>query len=202
LALVVEDDAGWRDILAELIAEAGYQAVTCRGFAEALGHLGRAKFALALVDLSLRHAGVMSGEGELSGQHLLSTAQAMGIPTIVVSGVSSPTLIEATFRRYGVFAWLEKQSFERRAFLDIVRSLQEDGQPARELADLTEREYQVLKLLVEGHSNQEIADILIVSINTVKQHLKAIYKKLDVSTRSAAVSKALVEGLQQSGNNK
>ncbi|HEX2204502.1 MAG TPA: helix-turn-helix transcriptional regulator, partial [Longimicrobium sp.] len=51
---------------------------------------------------------------------------------------------------------------------------------------LSAKERQVLRLLAEGLSNPEIARELIVSVNTVKTHLKRIYQKLGVSTRREA----------------
>lgn len=61
--------------------------------------------------------------------------------------------------------------------------------------DLTERELDVLELLVQGLSNSEIAARLGVSPNTVKNHLRSIYSKLDVSTRTAATTLAIKHGL-------
>ena len=61
--------------------------------------------------------------------------------------------------------------------------------------DLTERELDVLELLVKGLSNSEIAARLGVSPNTVKNHLRSIYSKLDVSTRTAATTLAIKHGL-------
>lgn len=55
---------------------------------------------------------------------------------------------------------------------------------------LSTREMETLKLMAENLSNQEIADRLFVSINTVKTHLKNIYLKLDVDSRTKAVKKA------------
>ena len=52
------------------------------------------------------------------------------------------------------------------------------------------RESDVLTLLATGHSNQEIADQLFISPNTVKTHLHQLYQKLDVSRRGQAVRKA------------
>ncbi len=55
---------------------------------------------------------------------------------------------------------------------------------------ISDREEQVLQLLAEGHSNQEIADCLYISLNTVKTHLNHLYQKLEVSRRTQAVEKA------------
>lgn len=52
---------------------------------------------------------------------------------------------------------------------------------------LTSREYDVLRLLGEGLSNAEIADTLVVSVRTVHAHLRSIYRKLGVRSRTAAV---------------
>ena len=55
---------------------------------------------------------------------------------------------------------------------------------------LTERELEVLRLMCEGHSNQDIADTMIVSVNTVKKHTSNIYGKLGVRNRAQAVLRA------------
>ena len=66
----------------------------------------------------------------------------------------------------------------------------------RELGDdLTERERVVLALLVDGLTNREIADRLIISDSTVKTHVSNILSKLGVATRTEAVSLALQKGL-------
>jgi LuxR family maltose regulon positive regulatory protein len=56
--------------------------------------------------------------------------------------------------------------------------------------DLSNRELDTLKLIAQDLSNQEIADKLFISLNTVKTHLKNIYSKLEVDTRAKAVVKA------------
>jgi DNA-binding NarL/FixJ family response regulator len=60
---------------------------------------------------------------------------------------------------------------------------------------LTQRESEVLQLLVSGHSNKAVASELVVSEDTVKTHIRGLYRKLGVSDRSAAVAVALREGL-------
>ncbi|MFN2519036.1 MAG: response regulator [Jatrophihabitantaceae bacterium] len=60
---------------------------------------------------------------------------------------------------------------------------------------LTQRESEVLALLVGGMSNKAIAARLVVSDDTVKTHLRGVYRKLDVKDRGGAVATALREGL-------
>ena len=57
---------------------------------------------------------------------------------------------------------------------------------------LTAREDQVLSLLAAGHSNREIADYLFISRDTVRWHMRAIYRKLGVHDRSSVLSFAVV----------
>lgn len=64
-----------------------------------------------------------------------------------------------------------------------------------EHANLTEREYEVLKLVVDGRSNNDIADHLKISEHTAKAHVCNIIQKLVVDDRTQAAVKALKEGL-------
>ena len=57
--------------------------------------------------------------------------------------------------------------------------------------DLTAREAQILKLMTEGHSNMEIAQHLVISVNTTKAHVANILQKLEVDDRLQAALKAL-----------
>lgn len=53
--------------------------------------------------------------------------------------------------------------------------------------ELTEREYEILLLIAEGKSNQEVADELFIALKTVKTHVSNILNKLNVSDRTQAV---------------
>jgi NarL family two-component system response regulator LiaR len=58
---------------------------------------------------------------------------------------------------------------------------------------LTDREREVFDLLAQGKTNKEIAEVLFITTNTVKRHLKSVFEKLDVHTRSAAAAKAIIK---------
>jgi NarL family two-component system response regulator LiaR len=73
--------------------------------------------------------------------------------------------------------------------------IQASRQPYKPGIDLTAREKEVLALLVEGLTNPEIAEKLVVSKSTVKFHVSSILNKLQVSSRTEAVAKALQERL-------
>ncbi|OGO38039.1 MAG: DNA-binding response regulator [Chloroflexi bacterium RBG_16_57_8] len=70
------------------------------------------------------------------------------------------------------------------------------GKPLRQRPAeiLSERELDVLRLASQGMSNQDIADRLILSLRTVQAHFSHIFNKLDVSSRTEAVVRALKEG--------
>ncbi len=70
------------------------------------------------------------------------------------------------------------------ANLDMPMSMIESG--GTQLDELTPREHEVLGLIAEGYSNQEIADTLIIECGTVKNHVHNILKKLDVQNRHEA----------------
>lgn len=61
--------------------------------------------------------------------------------------------------------------------------------------NLSEREKEVLNHLADGNNYQEIADSLYISVDTVRHHIRNIYKKLHVHSQSEAVAKAIRKGL-------
>lgn len=71
------------------------------------------------------------------------------------------------------------------------------AQHGKTLSDLniTPREFEVLQLIAEGLSNQEIAERLFLSLNTVKSHTSNIFSKLDVQRRTQAIQKAKELGI-------
>jgi len=67
--------------------------------------------------------------------------------------------------------------------------------PSEESYGLTHREKEILSLLVDGLTMKQIAEQLVVSYHTIDTHLRNIYEKLHVHSRSAAVAKVLQERL-------
>jgi DNA-binding NarL/FixJ family response regulator len=77
----------------------------------------------------------------------------------------------------------------------VVTLFREFRPPERASYRLTPQETELLKLMVEGHHYKTAADALGISTNTVSFHLKHIYEKLQVHSKSEAVAKALRERL-------
>jgi two-component system, NarL family, response regulator LiaR len=90
-------------------------------------------------------------------------------------------LLAIFFLLIGIFAAL----LWRRLF-----NLKQATEEEKELEPLTVKEQKLLIGLVNGLSNQQLADTAFLSVNTIKTHLKNIYRKLEVSSRTEAVSKA------------
>jgi LuxR family maltose regulon positive regulatory protein len=58
------------------------------------------------------------------------------------------------------------------------------------IEDLTEREYDIIKLVAKGYTNKSIADELYITVGTTKWHLSNIYSKLQVKNRTEAIIKS------------
>lgn len=192
--IVVDDDAGWRSILEELLTDVGFQVRVCTSFGEAMGYMRKERFSLAVVDLSLKGTVALNLEqpsetSNQEGYQLLENTRTLGIPTIVVSGMAEPQEIQRIYAEHSISAYIEKQTFDRMAFRHAVEDARISLQAMSELNALTDREREVLDLLAQGLTNKEIAEKLFITTNTVKRHLKAIFEKLDVHTRSAATAK-------------
>ena len=86
---------------------------------------------------------------------------------------------------------------------EFLAAVSEDEEPVllrlvanrQERGPLTRREHEVLQCLAEGHTSQEIASELFISLKTVKNHLGSIYSKLDAHNRTQAVLSGMRLGL-------
>ena len=100
------------------------------------------------------------------------------------------SIVGIGFLALGVFLGLKHRRQK------VLVSYKEVDPPPRGIAAplqeglLTERELEVLRHIARGRSNQEIADTLFVSLNTIKTHTNNIYGKLGVKRRTQALDKA------------
>ncbi len=78
--------------------------------------------------------------------------------------------------------------------LRAVNNVPEKSGPQKDY-DFTGREMQVLQLIAQGRNNQEIAQMLKISVNTIKVHVASILKKLEVDDRLQAALKALNQNI-------
>ena len=101
-------------------------------------------------------------------------------------------------------AWLSSQVAEkvlRNLYGKDIKQIKEIDFPRKAethpipIVPLSERELEVLKLIVDGKSNQQIAEKLFVTLATVKTHVRSILNKLSVDDRTQAAVKAMREGI-------
>jgi two-component system NarL family response regulator len=120
-------------------------------------------------------------------ENLLGTAQARA-RGYVLKGVSTPTLIAAIRKVNAGEIWVDKElpggaDFERITKNESLSA----GRPANETVEaLTKRELEILRLVAEGLSNEEIGKKIFISRKTVKTHLRNIFDKLQVHNRFKA----------------
>jgi DNA-binding NarL/FixJ family response regulator len=71
----------------------------------------------------------------------------------------------------------------------VVQTFQQAGKSSKETENLSERETEILSYLAKGYQDKEIAEKFFLSVQTIRTHLRNIYKKLHVRSRTEAVLK-------------
>jgi len=124
-------------------------------------------------------------------------ALSAGANAYCLKEITSSRLIEVVKSVYEGAAWLDPAiaGMALEMFSGNGMKSKATSAGARSDLQLTERENQVLTLLVEGKSNSEIADALSVSVHTAKAHVCSILQKLSVHDRVQAAVKAVKENL-------
>jgi NarL family two-component system response regulator LiaR len=121
-------------------------------------------------------------------EDLIERALQAGAIGYLLKNVSAQALAEAIRQAHGGHPTLAPEATEVLVRATRQRASQPDY-------GLTERELEVLSLLVEGLSNAEIAERLVVSVATVKFHMRNILSKLGVSSRAEAIALAWQQGI-------
>jgi two-component system, NarL family, response regulator NreC len=116
-----------------------------------------------------------------------------GASGYVVKGAAPNELLDAVRAASRGEAYIHP-SLQRKLIGDYV-SRTEGGDQASMLSDLTERELEILRLIVDGQTSREIAETLVISSNTVERHRQNIMAKLGLHNRAELVRYAISKGL-------
>jgi FixJ family two-component response regulator len=189
LVILVDDDAALRDSLRWLLESAGHCVADYSSAEDFLAACDPGQRGCLVLDIRMPGMSGLELQDELSrrGWHM---------PIIFITGHGDvPTAVSAV--KKGALEFLEKP-FNDEALLGLVSQALErdaraqaetDGQREFEarLATLTQREREVLELIVSGKRNREIAEGLQVSIKTVEAHRAKVMQKTGVSSLAELV---------------
>jgi DNA-binding NarL/FixJ family response regulator len=200
---IVEDDSGFRESLSALINKAkGFRCLSAFPNAEiALKQMPSQWPDVLLMDINLP---------EMSGIECVSKLKALrsGLQIIMLTAyVENEKIFDSLMA--GASGYLIKRTqpaqiieaiaevhrggspMSGQIARKVVQYVQQLKQPAPDDAKLSPREQEVLNLLAEGFHYKEIADKLSISLETVRVHIRHVYEKLQVHSRTEAVVKFL-----------
>jgi len=116
-AIIVEDDQNWARLHRVSMNELGFSSSIARGYAEAVSLLRSETFDLAVIDLCLKRPDELVN---LNGIFLLEYIVSKQTPVIIVTGLAFRELVDEIFKSFGVFAIIDKLSFNKKNFMDYV----------------------------------------------------------------------------------
>ncbi|MDR6433317.1 MULTISPECIES: response regulator transcription factor [Brucella/Ochrobactrum group] len=210
--LLVEDDLAVRRRLEGILLQFGYKIeaiIFVASLAEARAYLAEEPVSLALVDLGLPDG---NGVDLIKELHVSEPA----LPILVISAWCTQDVILSALRAGAIgYVLKERDDIEvalairsvlrggapidpfvaKRIIEELPAETQERPEPQSSMEALTARESQILSLVAEGLGNKDIADTLCLSRYTVECHIKRIYRKLAVSSRTRAIHTARQRGL-------
>jgi len=123
-AIVVEDASNWAKQHQLSLGELDFKTSVAKDYADAVSLLCRERFDVAVVDLCLT---TQADVDNLNGIFLLEHLQSKNTPVIIVTGRISPKLVDDIFRKFEVFAILDKLTFSKKKFKEYVLKATEDG---------------------------------------------------------------------------
>jgi ATP/maltotriose-dependent transcriptional regulator MalT len=161
------------------------------GIAQLLGQTGRSERSVELLALTLQHL-ASDSETKARTQQLLTHYEAKLPPDDFMAAKQRGTSSEL-------------EVITRQILIELASPLPVEGKslspaplsphPSALVDPLTPRELEVLRLIAEGMTNQQIADTLIISVGTAKFYTSQIYGKLNVTSRTQAIVRAREIGL-------
>ncbi|MBT0669199.1 response regulator [Novosphingobium profundi] len=187
---VLDDDADLAASVARMLARCGHRARAFTQPADLLAALEGADFECVVSDVQL---------GAMDGFALAEAVRGRDPDIALVFMTAWPTTSHAVdaVRRHGGVDYLEKPLDEERLVAAVGEGrawAQRARQRGAALAMFTRREREVLDLLVLGHSNKEVAEILAISARTVEDHRAAIMGKSGARGLAQLVALARGEG--------
>ena len=201
--VIIEDQREVRDGLAMLInGTAGFHCSgSFRSMEEALRQIGNPLPDVILTDIGLPGMSGIEGTRILKARHPevpivaltvyddeeeIFNALCAGASGYLLKDTQPARLLESLKEVIGGGAPMSPEVARR-----VITLFREVRPPERASHNLTPAEIELLKLLVEGHNYKTAAAELGISINTVSFHLRNIYEKLQVHSKTEAVAKAL-----------
>ena len=191
--LIVEDDPIITEDIRDMLTSVNYQVVaTAYDKEEALEAIDQIKPDLVLLDINLDG----NYEGFEVAEYINKTRK---IPFLYLTSYSGKEVIDKAKQTLPM-GYIVKPFNERELFSSIEIALHNFSkfilplELNRDIINnlivnpLTQKEFDVLKGLYEGKTNQQLADEQFVSVNTIKTHIKNIYEKMDTHTRSETIS--------------
>jgi len=200
---IIEDDRGTREGLAALVnGTAGFRCVaTFASVEDALRGLGGGAPAVLLLDIHLPGLSGSQGVRVLRDRYprmqvLMLTVYAEeerifeslcnGACGYLLKKTPPARLLEAIAEAHGGGSPMSPDIARK-----VVLAVQKSGPLTRPEQALTPHEARIVRMLADGDSYQDVGERLGITVNTVRNYIRRIYEKLQVHTKSEAVSKAL-----------
>ena len=208
--LLIEDNPSDAKILSKVLGEATstkFEITHADLLSTAMEYLSKSNFDVILSDLSLTDS---SARDTLS----MLKARASHLPVVILTGFDDEkTAIQSVYDGIQDFilkSQLKKESLVRTIQYAIERHKKELEQIHKEEKiyqgkleelNITKREKEILTLVAGGHSNEEIAKSLYISLSTVRNHIGRIFTRLRISNRAQATAIAVKAGLLPANSN-
>ena len=180
--LIVEDEVLIAAMLEEVLFDLGYKEITIAKMKlDAQNRLLNEEVDLAILDINL--------EGNNEGLELGRLCMSKQIPYFFLTSFSDrDTILEAKQSKPGnyVIKPFSPEEIVVAIELSLMHSKSEEKSNFFKVAsafNLSAREAEILELLINRLSNQEISEKLFLSLNTIKYHIRHIYSKVGASTR-------------------
>lgn len=181
---VVDDDAAVRDSLRMLLKSVGLPVEVFESGQEFLDAERDDRPGCLVLDIRMPGMSGLELQGKLNERHSI-------LPIIFITGHGDVQMAVRAVQS-GAFDFVEKP-FSDNALVDrVVEALGRSEQALarlrerevlrRHLADLTERELEVMRLVTAGRANKQIADALDISVRTVEVHRARVFDKMDVKS--------------------